>query len=266
MRSVTIIRVLVVHLGFHAIWVFAYCLSLSGLFILIPLVGLYNAFVLGFMGGSVLASPTRAALLGFVVFSATGLLSGWFISQLRTRKVWLLAFVSVGVTGVLLLSVTLMRYRHVGVPGIQTILPLPTTTGRADADEMAMALKDVYLSAGDVPPYFAGRGTKVPLSAIQPSLPLLSKDYQLKGGPYVYCNLPSEIWRGLKRRTGVQRYPLVWSTQSDLAGKRLVISVDLRTDIFHDELLTEDALSQALAGMETAVRELNSDAKLKLLE
>lgn len=252
------------HLGFHGIWVLGYCLSLLGVFIFIPLVGLYNAFVLGFMGQSALASSTRAALLGFAVFSVTGLFSGWVISLFRPKIVWLPAFVSLGVSGILLTSATLMRHKHIGVPGIQTVLPLPATTGRADADEMAMALKDVYLSSGEVPPYFTGRGAIVPLSEIQSSLPLLSKDYQLKGGPYVFCNLPAEIWRGLKRRAGAQRYPLVWSTQTEPTGKRLVFSVDLRTDLFHDEELTEDALSQALVGMEMIVRQESGNANLIL--
>ena len=175
------IRVLSLHLGFHTFWVLLYYISLRGVFILIPFVGWYDAFVLGFLGASVLATITRAMVLGYIVFLFTGLFSGWLISLLRTKLTGIAAVVSLCLTVVLLVSLTMVRYRTIGVSGLQNVLPLPATTGRADADQMSMALKDVYLTAGEVPPYFAGKGSTIPLSEIQSSLPLLSKDFQLQG-------------------------------------------------------------------------------------
>jgi hypothetical protein len=239
---------------------------LLGGFILIPLVGIYNAFVLGFMGQTVLASATRAALLGFVVFAATGLLSGWIISHFRPKSAWLPAFLSLLITGILLVSASLIRYTYLGVPGIQSVLPLPATTGRADADELSMALKVEYHNAGEVPLYITGTGSFIPLLQLQPSLQVLSKGFALQDGPYVYCNLPPEVWKGLKKSASAQKYPLLWATQADATGKRLVISVDLKTDVFSDELVTEQTFAQMLTDLESTVRQQTSGATFSLPE
>jgi hypothetical protein len=265
MPSSAIIRVWLVHVGFHTLWVLLFVISLLGVFALIPLVGWYNAFVLGFLGKGVLASATRAALLGYLVFSVSGLLSGWLISLLRPKSVWIFAFLSLVLTGVLLVSVTMVRYKTVGVPGLQTILPLPTTTGRADVDELSMALKTEYdLVEPPVPLHIAEKGTVIPFSELQPSLQLLPKGFQLSGGPYVYCNLPSQVWKGLKKDGAGRKYPLLWSTQPDATGKRLVVSVDLKTDQFSDELLADETLAQMLADLELAVRKQTGDANFTL--
>jgi len=247
------VRVFVVHVGFHTLWVLVYAVSLLGVFILIPLVGWYNAFVLGFLGKSVLASATRAAFLGYVVFALTGLLSGWIVSALRPRSVWIPACLSLALTGVLLTSASWLRHKMVGVSGLATMLPLPATTGRADADQMSLALKTEYdLLEPAAPPHFSGKGILVPLAEIQPSLRLLPKNFQMQGGPYVYCNLTAEVWKALKKPGG-PRYPLLWSTQPDSAGKRLVFSVDLDTDVFSDELVSDDELARRLGELEAAV-------------
>ena len=101
-------------------------------------------FVLGFLGKSVLASATTAALLGYLVFSSTGLMSGWIISLFHPKSVWLPACVSLLLTGTLLAGTTWIRYKYVGISGLETILPLPATTGRTDADELSRALKTEY--------------------------------------------------------------------------------------------------------------------------
>ena len=132
------------HVGFHTFWVLVYCVSLLGVFIFIPFVGCYIAFVLGFLGKSVLASATTAALLGYLVFSSTGLMSGWIISLFHPKSVWLPACVSLLLTGTLLVGTTWIRYKYVGISGLETILPLPATTGRTDADELSRALKTEY--------------------------------------------------------------------------------------------------------------------------
>lgn len=257
-------RVFVVHVGFHTFWVLVYALSLFGLFVLIPLVGWYNAFVLGFMGNSVLASATRAALLGYVVFAATGLLSGWLISLLRLKSVWIPACLSLALTAVLLVVASSMRHKAVGVAGFKSILPLPATTGRADVDELSMALKTEYdLVEPAVPSHLAGKGTVVPFSELQPSLQLLPKGFQLSGGPYVYCNLPSQVWRGLKK-DAARKYPLLWSSQPDGTGKHLLVSADLKTDIFSDELVTTETLNRALTELESAVRTQTGDPNFTL--
>lgn len=262
----TIGQVLAVHLGFHTLWVLAYLVSLLGVFILIPFTGLYNAFVLGFMGKSVLSSSANAALLGYLVFLMTGLLCGWLISLFHPKSVWISAFCSLLSTCVLLVGASAIRYTVVGVSGIQSILPLPATTGRADADEMSMALKDAYLSAGEVPQYFPGKPLILPLTELQPSLPLLSKGFQLQDGPYVYCNLPPGVWRVFKSQPENSRCPVLWNTRPDPAGKRFVFSIDLKTDIFHDELVSEEALTRMLTTMEDAVRKQTGDANFKLRE
>jgi hypothetical protein len=261
MPSSAIIRVWLVHVGFHTFWVLLYLVSLLGVFILIPLYGWYNAFVLGFLGKSVLGSATRAAVLGYLVFSVSGLLSGWLISLLRPKSVWILAFLSLVLTGVLLVGVTMVRYRTIGVSELQTILPLPATTGRADAEKFTWALKGESLE--ELPPYLAGKDAVIPLSELQPSLSLLPNDFQLQGGPYVYCNLPAQVWKGLKK-DAARKYPLLWSSQPDAAGQRLLISVDLKTDVFSDELVTTETLNRALTELESAVRKQTGDASFTL--
>ena len=262
-----LLRVFVVHVGFHTFWALVYALSLFGLFILIPLVGWYNAFMLGFMGNSVLGSATRAALLGYLVFAVTGLLSGWLISILRLKSVWIPACLSLALTAVLLIVASSMRHKSVGVAGFQSILGLPATTGRADVDELSMALKTEYdLVEPAVPPHLAGKGTVIPFSEVQPSLQLLPKGFLLSGGPYVYCNLPAEVWRGLKNDGAGRKYPLLWSRQPDATGKRLVMSVDLKSDQFSDELLGEETFARMRTELESAIRTQTGDTNFTLLK
>src|SRR5436190_8323572 len=101
MQSNPFLRVVLVHVGFHALWVLLYLISLFGLFLFIPLIGWYQAFVLGFLGKAALISATRAALLGFVVFGVTGLLSGWAVSAIPPKSLWMRAFLSLFLTCVL---------------------------------------------------------------------------------------------------------------------------------------------------------------------
>lgn len=264
MTSNPMIRVVGVHLSFHAFWVLLYAASLFGVFLLLPLVGWYNAFVLGFLGKSVLASATRAALLGFVVFAVTGLLSGWVISLIRPKSVWLPALLSLFLTGVVLVGASWMRHKTAGIAGMQDVLPLPATTGRADVDELSMALKTEYdLLEPAVPLHLTGKGTVVPFADLQPSLQLLPKGFQLPGGPYVYCNLPSQFWRDLKK-DAARKYPLLWGTQPDATGKHLLVSVDLKTDVFSDEFVSAETLNRALVELEAAVRKQTGDANFTL--
>jgi len=259
-----ILRAWLVHIGFHTGWVLLYLISLLGFFLLIPLIGTYNAFVLGFLGMPVLASTTSAALLGYIVFSVTGLLSGWLISRFRLKSVWLPEFLSLAISCVLLVGATFARYSFFGVAGIETILPLPITTGRADADEMGMALKAAYHSAGEVPPHFDTKPSVLPLEEVQPSLPLLEKGFRLAGGPYVFCNLPPVVWKELRKAADSAKYPVLWSTKSDTAGTHMVISVDLKTDIFHDKLIGREEIEQRLSRLETAIQGFVGDTNFKL--
>ena len=265
MTSNPLFRVIAVHVGFHTVWVVVYLVSLLGVFILIPLVGWYNAFVLGFIGNNALASATQSALLGYLVFASTGLLSGWLILLLRVKSVWIPALLSLALTGVVLVSASVIRHKSVGLAGFQSILPIPATTGRADVDELSMALKTEYdLVEPAVPPHLTGKGTIIPFSELQPSLQLLSKDFQLSGGPYVYCNLPPRIWKNLKNEGAVQKYPVLWSTKPDSTGKRLVMSVNLKSDQFSDEFLAEETFTQMLTQLEGDVRRQTGDVNFSL--
>jgi len=243
--------------------VLVYCISLLGVFALIPLVGSYNAFVLGFIGKNVLASATAAAMLGYLVFLATGFLSGWSISMFHPKSVWIPAFVSLLLSGALLMGATWMRYKYFGVSGLETILPLPAANGGTDADKLSMAMKREYeLVEPPAPPYLKGKASVVPLSELQPSLRLLQNDFQMQGGPYVYCNLSPQIWNGLRKDVGT--YPILWSTQSEPSGKRLIISVDLKTDMFSVELVDDETLDTLLRGLEKAVQKQTDDPGFKL--
>jgi hypothetical protein len=243
-------------------WVIAYALGLLGAFVFIPFVGLYNAFVLGFLGPSVLASATRAALVGFAVFAATGMLSGWFISLFRPKSPWLPACFSLLSTGVILVAASVVSHKTVGVAKIQEILPLPATTGRPDLDRLAMALKADYHTRGEIPLYLPGKDCVVPLSELQPSLRLLPKGFAVS--PYSYCNLSSPVWTQL-RNYKPGKWPILWSVQPDVTSNYVLISVDLRTDIFSDELVTQDSLNQALNELEAAVRKQTGDTNFSLL-
>jgi hypothetical protein len=254
-------RVLAVHLGFHTLWVVLYCVSLLGVFILIPLVGWYNAFVLGFLGRIVLGSATRAALLGFIVFGTTGLVSGWVCSVLRPKSDWLFALISLFISGVLLVSVTWGRYKLVGISGLETMLPIPASSGSASAENLRWALKGESLD--ELPPHLAGKAAVISLAELQPSLSLLPKDFQLAGGPYVYCNLPSQIWRGLKQ-SAPKKYAILWGTQPDVTGRCLLVSVDLRTDVFSDEFVAPETLNRALAELESAIRRQTGEGAFML--
>jgi hypothetical protein len=61
-----------------------------------------------------------------------------------------------------------------------------------------------------------------------------------------------------------RKYPLLWSTQPDDTGKRLVMSVDLKTDQFSDELLAEETFAQMLTQLEAAVRKQTGSANFTL--
>jgi hypothetical protein len=240
--------ILAAHLGFQAAWIVLFLLNRTGLFFFIPLVGLYNAFVLGFLGESVLISPARAALLGLVAFLGSGFVSASFIALFRPRSLWLPAVFSIAVTVVLFVSASLIRYTFAPQPALQ----LPTTTGRADIDQISMALKSEYHSAGEAPPYLQGRPTLLSFDELLPMLRLLPKDFRLETGAYTYCNLPPATWKGVKNDARMSRWPLVWSTRPDPNGQRLVLSVDLKSDMFHDEVLVDDAFRQMIRSLEAA--------------
>src|SRR5256885_22700 len=135
------ILLLLTHIAPHTFWCLTYILSLCGCFALIPFIGLYNAFVLGFLGNAVLASATQAALIGYLVFSVTGLISYCAIAFLRPRLLWRAALFSLGITYLLLISATWARYRYIGPSEILPLLHFPATTDRSDIAELSMALK-----------------------------------------------------------------------------------------------------------------------------
>jgi hypothetical protein len=176
-----------------------------------------------------------------------------------------LACVSLLLIFVGLLSVSWIHHKHIGIAGLEAILPIPATTGRADADELKRALKTEYhLVEPAVPLYLSGKGLIIPLSELQPSLRFLRKDFELAGGPYVYCNLPSQVWKGLKKESSTQKYPLLWSSQRDATGSRLVISVNLKTDIFNDELVSEETFTRMISELELGIRKQSEDANFHL--
>ena len=259
-----VVFVLLVHLGFHTFWALLYYISLLGVFALVPVVGCYIAFVLGFLGKSVLVSTTVAVALGYVAFSATGLLSGFLISFFRPANIWVAACASVLLSVMLMIGATLIHYKSAAVSGLRGALPIPVTTGRPDAEDLAWALKGQSLD--ELPLYLAGKSTLIPFSELQPSLSLLPKDFRLGGGPHVYLNLPPQVWRALGSSTGSAKYPVLWATSDDPSGRRLVISVDLKTDVFHNELVSSAEIRSRLGNIEAVIRRQTGDGNFRMQE
>jgi hypothetical protein len=132
-------RVLAIHLGFHTAWVVVYVVSLLGVFV--PLIGLYIAFVLGFLGTDALDAPTRGPLLGYLVFMATGLTSGLLLSLVRPSAggIWRSGLYSLILSLLILIGASFARMVHVGVTGYRRVPPLPASTGMIDQDRLALA-------------------------------------------------------------------------------------------------------------------------------
>jgi hypothetical protein len=132
-------RVLAIHLGFHTAWVVVYVVSLLGVFV--PLIGLYIAFVLGFLGTDALDAPTRGPLLGYPVFMATGLTSGLLLSLVCPKPggIWRSGLYSLILSLLILVSASLAHMVHSGVAGYRRVSPLPAATGKIDQDKLALA-------------------------------------------------------------------------------------------------------------------------------
>jgi hypothetical protein len=266
MRFEAVSKVLAIHVGFHSIWVLIYLVSLTGVFILIPFVGMYNSFILGFLGKTVLVSPTRAVMFGYLVFALTGCLSGIAISQLRVTRIWIPGLLSLLVTVCILVGVSWLRHAVAGAPWIESGLQLPRTTGIASVDRFSMALKSEYHRNGEVPPSVPGKPRLLPLAELLPQFELLDSGFRLSYGPHVYCNLEPSVWRALRRGRDLKECPIVWSERADLSGRHLVVSVDLSTDIFSDELVGRRELSEILDAFERAIQRQTGDAGFRLSE
>lgn len=253
-------QIWLIHVAFHTFWAVIFLISLSGVFALIPLIGSYVSFVLGFLGSSVLASVTRGISLGFIVFSVTGLLSGWFISVFRPRSAWIPGLLSLCASIALLGSATWIRYTYFGVADLESVLPLPVSTGIPQHEALASALKSAYHSAGDVPPYLPGKEATIPLAQLQ----IAANNLTAQHASMVYCNLPPQIWRALRKAGGTSTYPLAWSDMVDATGKRLVISVNFYTDIFNNEFLSEEEFAQKISETQADVRAKAGDREFML--
>jgi hypothetical protein len=266
MRFEAVSKVLTIHVGFHSLWVLIYLVSLTGVFILIPFVGLYNAFILGFLGKTVLVSPTQAVMFGYLVFALTGCLSGIAISQLRVTRIWIPGLLSLLVTVCLLVGVSWLRHAFTAAPGIESGFQLPRTTGIASVDRFRMALKSEYHRNGEVPPSVPGKPRLLSLEEILPQFKLLDSGFRLSYGPHIYCNLEPSVWRALKRGGELKEYPIVWSERKDLSGRHLVVSVDLSTDFLSDVLVGRQELSEILDAFERAIQRQSGDADFRLSE
>lgn len=265
MNTHPIFRVFLFHVGFHSFWVLLYIGSLLGMLILTSAVGMYNAFVLGFLGKSVISSATAAAVLGYVVFTITGFVSGWLISRFHPKSVALPACLTVVVAVGLLFVASLVHHRVTPLSSLASVITLPSTTGRPDADRMSMALKTEYdLQEPALPPYLEGKGVLVPLSEFQARLRLLSKDFVLADGPYLYCNLASNVWMGLKNSGSSSKYPILWSARPNLAGKRLVFFVNLKSDVFSDEFVAEETFQRTLIDAENTIQHETGNPSIRL--
>lgn len=258
-----IIKVWLAHLAFHTLWVAIFLVSLLGVFLLLPLVGWYNAFILGFLGNVVLGSPFNGVLLGYIVFSVTGFVSGWLISLVRPKRVGILTALSLVVTIVLLISASWMKITSASPDVFGS--PESLTSGDAGAAEIVACLKTAYdLTEPPVPPFASNKGPLIPLSELQPMLLSLHESLKFNDGSFMYCNLPSSVWIALRARRNSTRYPLAWSLHPSPGDERLVIVVDLQTDILADQKMSDGAVTILLTEMEEAAKTVMGDSNLKL--
>jgi hypothetical protein len=255
-----ILRACFVHLAFHTAWVILYMISLLGVYLLIPIFGLYFPLVLGFLGAVSLTSIGNAALFGYLVFAFTGFISGLTISALRLNSRWMPSLLSLCLTLVLMISASVARFTFIGIPN-EITNTLPSSAGSDDVVDLVLAIKSDYHLNGEVPPYFSDKEPLIRLSEIKQFQNLKKDNTELNVESYIYYNLPAQAWRHLKETEIMPRYPIFWSATPDLNGLRVVVLVNLKTDIFDDELMDSNEFLNIFSKMTKAVGDESSYTK-----
>ena len=227
-RHVAIPKEVVVHVGFHLFWALLAVASLGGAFMLIPLIGVYETFVLGAVFQAMPESRAGAYGMGLMVFVATGLASAIVGKLWRKRTTWLAGVLSLLPTVAVLTIISLaVLPRSVARRQPQVGASLATgLSGIPEFDELGVWIK----AASYVPRHPPSVPNAAGVVRLEAALPLLSSATTVRA-PKVsgwYLNLDQECWSALRGRA-TSPVLIAWSDLTD--EQCSVVQIDLKTDV-----------------------------------
>ena len=105
----------------------------------------------------------------------------------------------------------------------------------------------------ETPPYITNQPAVVPAAQLHALFTSQGLPIDVRKTDYRYCNLSNSLWLVLRRQSP-PNFPVLWSPVVDASGRRLVVRVDFKTDLFSPTQMTEQAFTNELARMEAAIR------------
>jgi hypothetical protein len=156
------------------------------------------------------------------------------------------------------------------VVGCGPIAIPPTTTATGtnahSIDDIALWVKsDYHMRSPETPPYITNQPVVVPAAQLHGLFASQGFPIDVRKTDYRYCNLSNPQWLVL-RRLNPAKFPVLWSPVIDASGQRLVVTVDFKTDLFWPTPMSEQAFTNELVRMETAIRTGTGQSDFSLLE
>jgi hypothetical protein len=129
-----------------------------------------------------------------------------------------------------------------------------TGTNAHSIDDVALWVKsDYHTRSPETPPNITNQPAVVPAAQLHALFSSQGFPIDVRKTDYRYCNLSNPQWLVLRRQSS-PKFPLLWSPAVDASGRRLVVTVDLKADLFSPTQMAEQAFTNELARMEAAIR------------
>jgi hypothetical protein len=156
------------------------------------------------------------------------------------------------------------------IAGCSPLAIPPTTTATGtnahSIDEVADWVKGSYHDRSpETPPYITNQAAIVPAAQLFPLFSSQGVPIDVRKTDYRYCNLPNSHWL-LLRAQSPRKFPVLWTPTPDASGRRRVVTVDFKTDLFWLTKTPEQTFTNELARMEAAIRNGTGETTFSLLQ
>jgi hypothetical protein len=250
---------LIVHVSFHLFWAVLALLSLVGVFLFIPFIGIYETFVLGFVFQAMPDSRIVAYAIGIMVFILTGMASAGVRKLFRKSTSWMAGVLSLIPTVVVLVVISFALLASGINPrgALVGASPAADLSDTGDFDELGVWIKAAYYLPKH-PPFVANAASIVRLET---ALPASSKATSVPP-PKVsgwYLNLDAECWSAL--RSGATSPVLVaWSDATN--EQCSVVQLNLKTDVAAAESMQQKEFERLYKSQHDLIGQLCPNAQL----